>query len=721
MEDDKILTFREDFPPVDRRAWREVVERDLKGAPFEKRLVSHTDDGLRVEPLYTQAEAVDPLELGYPGFPPFIRGGRLVASRWQVEERIDDADLAAAARHARDALARGATALWIRLDARGRAGRDWDHVDDLPPATAAGTMITRLEDLETLLEGIDLNRVALSLDAGAAALPLAALLFGLARKREIAWSDLHGALDADPLGALAADGWLANSPDVAFRQMAELAAWSVENAPNVRAATISTLPYHAAGASPVQELAIALATGLEYLRRLEGAGLTVAQAASQLRFRFAVGRDVFAEIAKLRAARLCWARIIEACGEAVEGSPMVIHACTAWRTKTRVDPWVNLLRATVEGFAAAVGGAESITVSPFDEAVGASDELALRIARNTQTILSDEAHVGRVMDPAGGSWYVEAHTRKLAEAAWSLFQELERNGGVLAALESGQLQRRLAEAAERRDQAISRRKLPITGVSEFPHVHEQPLDRRGPDLVALREQAQRALARQLEVVDQDRATLPIRALSPSHEPSGDPAAARARRAGSRAAAAIDAALAGATLGRIASTLAEGRTDPFRLAKPFQSRRDAEGFERLRAASDAFADVRGSRPKAFLASLGPIPQHRARAEFSANLLQAGGFEPLGNDGFASVEEVARAFAESGAQLAVICSTDEDYRARATEVARALKAAGARLVVLAGRPGEEEARYREAGVDHFVFLGCDVRGVLALLLEQLEVIR
>jgi methylmalonyl-CoA mutase len=710
MGTNEHISFLGDFDPVTFEAWLAVVERDLKGASFDKRLVSQTDDGIRVQPLYSAKDAVDPAAIGYPGAPPFVRGSRSLGTRWAVCEPIDQRDPAGAAIQIQRAIERGADELWIQLDDKARAGRDWDRVDDLPAGAPGGVMLSRLAQLSQLLERVDLAQLPIGIDAGAQAIPAAALLLAHCRARDIALDRISGSLNADPLGALAADGRLSIDLQQALSLAADLASYLVSNAPAVRGLTVSTLPYHDAGATPAQELAVALATGLTYLRRLTEAGLTVDQACSQLLFRLTVGRDVFGETAKLRAFRLCWSRLTEACGASVEARPATLHACTARRTKTKYDPWVNMLRVTAEVFAAAVGGAESITSSAFDEVLGCSDAFARRIARNTQIVLQEEAYVARVADPAGGSWYVEALTRQLAEAAWEQFQQIEREGGMVPALLEGKLQKRIEEAAATRGKAVAKRKLPITGVSEFPNVHEELPQRRAPDVTEAVERAQQQLQAHLEAHDQAALTSELTTLVEGGLPA----------AGSLTATAVDAAAGGATLGRIAAALV-GDTSPTELSVALPRRRDAEPFERLRSACDAYADLRGSRPKAFLANLGPIPQHRARAEFSGNLLQAGGFEALTNDGFETLDDAARAFAESKAPLAVICSTDDDYRERAAELAGALKQQGARLVVLAGRPGDQEQVYRQAGIDHFIFLGCDVHKTLETLLETLEVIR
>lgn len=246
--------------------------------------------------------------------------------------------------------------------------------------------------------------------------------------------------------------------------------------PGLRALTVDALPYHEAGGSAAQELGCALATGVAYLRELTEAGLGTQQALSQLEFRFAATADQFLTVAKLRAARRLWARVAEVCGASQAGA-QVQHAVTSPVMMTRRDPWVNMLRTTVATLAAGVGGADAVTVLPFDSAIGVPDGFARRIARNTSTILIEESHLSRVIDPAGGSWYVERLTDELAHAAWEFFRTIEREGGQAAALRSGLVRERLAETWAARSVRLAARREPVTGVSEFPYLGEKPVER----------------------------------------------------------------------------------------------------------------------------------------------------------------------------------------------------------------------------------------------------
>ena len=402
-----------------------------------------------------------------------------------------------------------------------------------------------------------------------------------------------------------------------------------------------------------------------------------------------LGTHHFLAIAKLRAARRLWSRMIAACGGSATTSPPPIHARTSDRVLTRRDPYVNMLRNSVAAFAACVGGAEVFTSAPFDQAMGLPEASSRRVARNTLHILQQEAHLHRVIDPAGGSWFLETITDQLAAEAWQIFQEVERQGGMLSAIQSGWVSEQIDAAYRPRATDIAHRKEGITGVSEFPNVAEPPLARPVLDIAALRAAAGRTM--------QDATRL-------------DFASAK-----SKMAAAVEAAAAGATIGQLTAGLLFGAS-PTQI-EPIEPRSFAEPFQQLRDATDHWQAAHGRRPRVFLANMGPIAHHTARATYAKNFFEAGGFEVATNDGFEQdVAAATAAFRDSGAAIGVICSSDKLYPELVPPLAEQLKRAGARSVVLAGHPGELRGAWQEAGVDRFIYLKCDVLATLRELLEE-----
>jgi methylmalonyl-CoA mutase len=459
---DEDLPLAAEFAEATREEWQRLVAGVLRkagrgefaGDAAEEKLATRLGDGIVAQPLYTaQDEAPDP---GFPGFPPFTRGGRpegTAAAGWDVRQRHADPDPARTNEAVLADLENGATSVWLAVG-------------------AAGLPVT---GLARALEGVYLDLAPVVLEAGDDTAAAAEELLRLYAEREVGPDKAAARLGADPLGLAARTGRAAGAGE--REAAAALAARCHREYPRLSALTVDALPYHEAGGSAAQELGCSLATGVAYLRDLTAAGLPVDAACAQLEFRYAATEDQFLTIAKLRAARRLWARVAEVCGAAPGARAQRQHAVTSTVMMTRRDPWVNMLRATVACLAAGTGGADAVTVLPFDHALGLPDAFARRIARNTSSILMAESHLARVIDPAGGSWYVERLTHDLGEAAWAWFQEIERAGGQAAALASGLVAERTAATWAERAKNLARRKEPITGVSEFPDLEQAPVER----------------------------------------------------------------------------------------------------------------------------------------------------------------------------------------------------------------------------------------------------
>jgi len=453
------------FPAASREQWQRLVgdvlaksgKTGLAGAAAEQALATEVEDGLWVQPLYTaQDTAPDP---GWPGFAPFVRGGRPqggAISGWDVRQQYAYPDPGRTNAAVLADLEHGVTSLWLTL---GESGL---------PAGA----------LPDAVKGVYLDLAGVVLDAGADFGAAAEQLFALYAQgpAPILAQAGTGNLGADPLGLLARTGQDTGTAGQ-LAQAAQLAVRCASEYPGLRTMVIDALPYHDAGAATVQELGLSLSTAVAYLRALTKAGLSADQAAGQLEFRYAAGADQFLTIAKLRAARRLWSRVAQVCGIGPAGAAQRQHAVTSAVMMTERDPWVNMLRTTVACLAAGVGGADAITVLPFDSALGLPDNFARRIARNTQAILLDEVNLARVVDPAGGSWYVEQLTDQLARGAWDWFQQVERAGGQHAALCSGMIAEQIAQNWAKRSVNLAKRREPITGVSEFPNLGERPVSR----------------------------------------------------------------------------------------------------------------------------------------------------------------------------------------------------------------------------------------------------
>ncbi|MGZ8738889.1 MAG: methylmalonyl-CoA mutase family protein, partial [Nocardioides sp.] len=517
-------------------------------------LTLSTLDGIDITPLGTPdlvAELPDPVR------PPARGDG------WDVRALLGDPDAQASHAAALTDLENGATSLWVQVGASG--------ID--------------ASDLSTLLKDVLLDAAPVVLDAPADPLGAANAFAELAEGQTLAAGTNLG---VDPVGAQVR-GFQASTPIAEASQLAERL--------GCRALVVDGTAVHDLGASDVQELGYVLALGAHYLRALDAANLTVDDAAGLVEFRMAASDDQFVTIAKLRAVRRTWARMLELSGASEDHRNMSLHAVTSRPMMTKHDPWVNMLRTCVAAFAAGVGGADSVTVLPFDARLGLSDAFARRIARNTSTLLVEESHVAKVADPAGGAFAVEKLTDDLAVAGWDELGRIESSGGVTDALEDGSLRARIDEVVAERDRQIANRTRPLTGLTEFPNLHE---------------------------------TLPERKPYP-----------------------------------------EGALPVRPYGEPFEALRDE-----------------AATTKVFLATMGTIAAHTARASFASNLFAAGGIHVVNAGRHDDVEAVLKDYEGPDGGQSVVClvGNDKAYAEWGADLVRALREAGADWVVLAGRPVE-----------------------------------
>src|SRR5713226_9071508 len=438
------LRLAADFAPASYDDWRKLVDGVLKGAPFEK-LVGKTYDGLRIEPIYPRARGAAPI------------AGRAPAAPWQIMQRIDHPDAAQANAQALHDLENGATGLTLVF-----AGANGAYGFGLEPSAEA---------IEKILDGIFLDAgISIELQIGPQSRMAAIHVAEYIKRKGISPASCDIRFGLDPLGACTVWGsspyaWPEIVPAVTGA-IKGLAAMGFKGPFAVADGRV----VHDAGGSEVQELAFVLAAGVAYLRALEGAGVALEDAQGMVYARLAADADQFLTMAKFRALRLLWARIEQACGLAPQ--PAFIAADTAWRMLTQRDPYVNMLRATMATFSAGLGGANAITVLPHTLALGLPDPFARRAARNTQLVLLEESNLAKVSDPAAGSGGIETLTQQLCEAAWPLFQDIEKAGGIFAALEQNLIQQKVMATRAAREANIAGRKEVLTGATEFPTLHE---------------------------------------------------------------------------------------------------------------------------------------------------------------------------------------------------------------------------------------------------------
>lgn len=571
-----------------------VQKKDVADIPLDiwQKLIKTTYDGIPINPLYNRADELD--EAALPGVFPYRRGAAGVGQEnqgWGVAESFDEKSTN---QQVLDSLYNGTTNLVIQGSA----------------------------DIATLLNGVYLSLCPVRLFAGVRTVEQAKALFAVADRQQETPQLIE--LGATPLTSMVNGG-----ATISLDDTIELAKQAAQR-DNTRAILVDAVTFSNQGATDAEEIGLALAAGVEYLRAFTDAGFTIEQALDQISFRFATTDEQFAQIAKFRAARQLWARVAEIVG-APEHGTCPQHALTAPVMFTQRDPWVNMLRSTVAAFAAGVGGATDVEVLPFDWAIPGglpktSRSFARRIARNTNLLLLEESHLSHVIDPGGGSYFIEAFTTQLADKAWDVFTSVEAEGGLQQAIAAGTVAKLLDDAHEAQRKDIARRIKKITAINEFPNLAEAPLP------------------------------------------------------------------------------ADLRVEPSRV------RRWAAEFEALRNRSDAYMEVRGTRPTAVLIPLGPLAKHNIRTGFATNLLASGGIEAL-NPGQVTPGTEEFTTAAKSATIAVICGTDQEYDATGKDAYEALRAAGVDTILLAGSPGHEFEP------DGYLNMKIDAAATLAELLTKL----
>ena len=700
-----------EFPPVSYDQWHKLVETELKGAPFDKKMFTATSEGIILKPIYRREDVAElPHVQSMPGFAPFVRGSSAsgyVKEPWAVSQEIACASAAEFNNAARNSIARGLTALNMVLDHATRNGHDpdWARPEEVG---CAGLSIATLDDLDRALQGIDLEKTSLFVRAGASGLPFAALLLALAKKRGKSPAQLSGCIEMDPLSVLAAESRLPQSFEGAYREMAALTRWAAAQAPKLQTVCVHSRVWHESGGSAVQELAFALATGVEYLRQLAKAGLDTDAAAPRIRFAVTVGMNFFMEISKLRALRMLWSRAVAVAGGGEAAQKTSLHVRTARWDKTVVDPYNNLLRNTVEAFAGVLGGCDSMQVGAFDEVIRAPDDFSLRIARNTQLVLQKECSLDHVIDPAGGSWYIESTTAELATRAWALFQEVEKLGGMEAALRAGFPQKEVAATAAEKIKAVTRRRDLIVGVNQYANTKEKPLEAPAVDIVAFHKRRAQQIASHRTSLDDAENQIVLDRLGEIIGPKG-------AKSSSGFASCVEAVTAGATLGEITRAI-RILDSPCPPIVPVCLTRAAMPIETLREAMNRQAEP----AKVFLCNMGSLKEHKARADFSRGFFGVGGFDVISPAGFKTPEEAVAAFAESNAPVAVICSTDDNYPTLVPPLAAGIRARKPdAVIVLAGFPKEQIEAHKASGVDEFIHVRADAFEVLAKIQNQLGI--
>ncbi len=609
----------EQFPPVTTAEWKAKVEADLKGAPFDKKLVWRTNEGFNLQPMYRSEDIADLATTdSLPGEYPYLRGTR-TDNDWLIRQQIEAATTEEANKAALDAVSKGVTSLGF-------------HVSE-----------PTVETLRVLLEGVDLKKIEVNFGCCLKkALPLVEALAAYAKEQGVE-KELRGSVDFNPFKKPLRKSVAMEPANVSAMAVALIAA--AKELPGLKVLAVDSVMLANAGAYIFQELGYALAWGASWMTLLTDAGVKADEAAARIKFNMGVSSNFFMELAKFRAARMMWAQIVARYGADKDACKMNAHAATSRYNQTLYDAHVNLLRSQTEAMSAALAGVDSITVTPFDVPYKTPDEFSERIARNQQHLLKEESHLDKVVDPAGGSYYVETLTVSLAKEAWKLFLDTEDKGGFLACCNDGEVAKTVRESSEKRHTDVARRKEVLLGTNQYPNVNEMA-------------------AGKLETLN---GALPCGCRHTDSACEENPAGLPSKRA-------------------------------------------ASDFEALRLATEAASN----RPKVFMLTIGNLAMRLARAQFSTNFFGCAGYEIIDNLGFNTVEEGVDAALAKGADIVVLCSSDDEYAELAPAAFKYLD--GRAEFVVAGAPACMDD-LKAAGINEFVHVRCNVLDTLKAFNDRL----
>jgi len=675
--------------------WQELATKELKGDPSSLTWV--TPEGIPVKPLYT-ADDLEGLEAvgTLPGFEPFARGVRatMYSNRpWTIRQYAGFSTAEESNAFYRANLAAGQMGLSVAFDLATHRGYDSDHPRVVGDVGKAGVAIDSVEDMKVLFDGIPLAKMSVSMTMNGAVLPILAGYVVAAEEQGVDESLLNGTIQNDILKEFMVRNTYIYPPEPSMRIVADIIEYTAERMPKFNSISISGYHMQEAGATAVQELAFTIADGLEYARYAIDRGLDVDAFAGRLSFFFAIGMNFFMEVAKLRAARLLWSRVMTDLGAQKPGSKMLrTHCQTSGVSLTEQDPYNNVVRTTIEALAAVLGGTQSLHTNSFDEAIALPTDFSARIARNTQLIIAEESGVTHVVDPLGGSYYVEALTNSLATEAWKLIEEVEALGGMTKAVESGMPKLRIEEAAARKQAAIDRGEEVIVGVNKYRLAEEGQVEVRDVDNASVRDSQLARLAALKANRDEARCQAALQALEDG-----------ARGNGNLLALSIEATRARATIGEISDAMervfTRHRATIRSIAGVYGSAYEGdEDFAQVQAAVDAFAAEAGRRPRILVAKLGQDGHDRG-AKVIATAFADLGFDVDVGPLFQTPEEAARDAIENDVHVVGVSSQAAGHKTLVPElIAQLRKQGGDDILVVVGGviPAQDYDELREAGV-------------------------
>ena len=708
-----------DFPKKTLDDWADLARKELRGRSLES-LDWITPEGITVKPVYTAAdlEALEQVD-SLPGFPPYLRGPRatMYANRpWTVRQYAGFSTAEDSNAFYRQNLAAGQMGLSVAFDLATHRGYDSDHPRVVGDVGKAGVAIDSVEDMKILFDGIPLDRMSVSMTMNGAVLPVLAGYIVAAEEQGVRQDQLSGTIQNDILKEFMVRNTYIYPPEPSMRIVADIIAYTAAHMPKFNSISISGYHMQEAGATAVQELAFTLADGLDYVRAALSRGLDIDAFAPRLSFFFAIGMNFFMEVAKLRAARLLWARLVRPFDPKNPASlALRTHCQTSGVSLTEKAPYNNVIRTTIEALAAALGGTQSLHTNALDEALALPTPFSAGIARNTQLILQEETGITKVVDPLGGSYYVEALTASLAAEAWTLIEEVEALGGMTKAVESGMPKLRIEEAAARRQARIDRGEEVIVGVNKYRSAEDDKVEILDIDNSKVRASQIARLQRVRETRDPARCRTALETLTK----------AAASGEGNLLELSVAAVRARATVGEISDALETVFTRHRATTRSISGVYGAayegdEGFIRIQGEVRRFAEAEGRRPRMLVVKLGQDGHDRG-AKVIATAFADLGFDVDVGPLFQTPDEAARQAVENDAHVIGVSSQAAGHKTLVPQLIEALKAAGAGdiLVVCGGViPPQDYDYLRAEGVSAIYGPGTNIPLAAAEILDLIQ---
>lgn len=707
-----------EFPKATLKDWDGLASKDLKGKSPDA-LVWETPEGISVKPLYTAAdlEGIGHLDT-LPGFAPFVRGPRatMYAHRpWTIRQYAGFSTAEDSNAFYRANLAAGQMGLSVAFDLATHRGYDSDHPRVVGDVGKAGVAIDSVEDMKVLFDGIPLDKMSVSMTMNGAVLPILAGYIVAAEEQGVPQDQLSGTIQNDILKEFMVRNTYIYPPAPSMRIVADIIDYTSKNMPKFNSISISGYHMQEAGATAVQELAFTLADGLEYVRSALDRGLKIDEFAGRLSFFFAIGMNFFMEVAKLRAARLLWARMIKQF-DPQKPSSMALrtHCQTSGVSLTEKDAYNNVIRTTIEAMAAVLGGTQSLHTNALDEAIALPTPFSARIARNTQLVIAEETGIPHVIDPLAGSYYVESLTNSLAEEAWKLIQEVEALGGMTKAVESGMPKLKIEEAAARRQARIDRGEEVVVGVNRYQPKEDTVIETLEVDNTKVREGQIARLEKMKATRDPKRVEAALAALVDAAK-SGD---------GNLLALTVEATRARASLGEISSALESVFTRHRATIQSISGVYGAvwkgdEGFAQLKGRIEEFAKKEGRRPRLLVCKMGQDGHDRGAKVISTAFADLGFDVDIGPL-FQTPEEAARQAIENDVHVVAASSLAAGHKTLVPALIAELKAQGAGdIKVVAGGviPPQDYDFLRQAGVAAIFGPGTHIPTAAAEILDLL----